>query len=83
MEEQLRDILRDVAGLDKPVETLRDEDDLFTAGLSSFATVNVMLAVEERFDLEFPDRLLSRASFRSIAALAGVVRELQGEHSRA
>ena len=77
MNSEIRDILREVGGLGSPVEQLADDADLFAAGLTSFATVNVMLAIEDRFDLEFPDRLLRRDSFRSIAALARVVGELQ------
>ena len=50
--------------------TLGDNDDLFQAGLTSHASVSLMLALEEEFDLEFPDELLRRDSFESIAAIA-------------
>lgn len=49
--------------------TLRDEDDLYQHGLTSHATVNVMLALEDAFDVEFPDVLLRRDTFRSMAAI--------------
>lgn len=78
MKDTIREILQEVGGLGTPADALADDADLFAAGLTSFATVNVMLAIEDRFDLEFPDRLLRRDSFRSIAALAKVVAELQG-----
>lgn len=77
MEEQIRAILEEVGGLVTPAATLSADDDLFAAGLTSFATVNVMLGIEDAFDLEFPERLLTRASFRSIASLAAAVREAQ------
>ena len=76
MKDDIRDILREVGQLGTPVETLDDETDLFAAGLTSFATVNVMLAIEDRFEVEFPVGLLRRESFRSVAALARVVAEL-------
>jgi acyl carrier protein len=78
VEDEIRDILRDVGQLGVPVEKLEPDTDLFTSGLTSFATVNVMLAIEDRFDLEFPDRLLKRDSFRSIASLGRVITELRG-----
>jgi acyl carrier protein len=54
-----------------------DEDaDLYRAGMTSHATVNVMLALEAEFDVEFPDHLLKRSVFETIAsirsALAGL-----------
>jgi acyl carrier protein len=51
--------------------------DLHDAGLSSFASVQLMLAIEDEFDLEFPERLLNRSTFRSIAALARAVDEIR------
>lgn len=48
--------------------------DLYALGLSSHATVNVMLAVENELDVEFPDSALHRSTFatiESIAAAAG------------
>ena len=77
MEEKMRSILEQAGRLAVPVSGLGVDADLFAAGLSSLATVNVMLAVEDEFGVEFPDCLLSRRSFHSIAALLGVVAELQ------
>jgi acyl carrier protein len=44
--------------------------------MTSHASVNVMLALEGEFDVEFPDEMLKRTSFESIAAIAGVVDSL-------
>jgi acyl carrier protein len=79
MEEQIREILQKFGRLSKDATTLGVDDDLFSAGLSSLATVNVMLAIEETFDIEFPDRLLTRRSFQSISALAEVVANLKSD----
>ena len=73
MEDRIRDILAKCGRLSVPAEGLGAEDNLYDAGLSSLATVNVMLAIEEAFDVEFPDRLLTRRSFESIASLAAIV----------
>ena len=37
----------------------------------------VMLALENEFDLEFPDHLLRRESFESIAAIRETIRKIQ------
>jgi len=77
VENQLRTILDEVGGLKKPAASLGVNDDLFAAGLTSFATVGVMLAIEDDFDVSFPDALLVRETFRSIASLARAVSSLK------
>ncbi|WP_380786282.1 acyl carrier protein [Sphingomonas sp. R86521] len=79
MEDQLRGILEDVGGLAVPVATVGSDQDLFAAGLTSFATVTVMLGIEEAFDVEFPDALLNRATFRTIDTLVAAIAKLQGD----
>jgi acyl carrier protein len=58
------------------VGALTDESDLYQAGMTSHASVNVMLALEGQFDIEFPDRMLKRGVFESIAAIRAAVDEL-------
>ena len=83
MDEQLREILGDVGGLAVPIATVAAEQDLYAAGLTSFATVSVMLGIEEAFDVEFPDSLLKRETFRSIDALRRTVATLKGDGNAA
>jgi acyl carrier protein len=45
-------------------------DDLYAAGLTSMASVHVLLAVEAALGIEFPERALDRALFSSIDSLA-------------
>lgn len=59
-----------------PVDQIADESDLYTAGLSSFASVQLMLGLEDAFDIEFPDHLLNRKSFASIGAIASTVQQI-------
>ncbi len=56
---------------------LGDDDDLYDAGLSSLACVNLMLALEDTYDVEFPERMLRRATFASIAAIRAAVAALR------
>lgn len=76
MEEQIRSILRDNARLSVDVATLSADSNLQEAGMSSHATVNVMLALEDEFDIEFPARFLRRAIFSSIASIRDAIAEL-------
>ena len=40
------------------VASLAGDDNLYQAGMTSHASVSVMLALEDRFDIEFPDAML-------------------------
>ncbi|GHO46323.1 acyl carrier protein [Ktedonospora formicarum] len=76
MNERIRTILRDNARLPIDVATLKDEDNLYDAGMSSHASVNVMLALEDEFEVEFPARFLNRTAFASIANIQHALSEL-------
>lgn len=73
-ETALRELL---AGVRVPGATLGLDDDLQGAGLTSLATVDLMLAIEDRFELEFPERMLNRRTFATLANLAAAVDELR------
>ena len=74
---QVRDILSRHGRLSVSTDQLDDGSDLHTAGLTSLATVGLMLALEECFDIEFPDSLLSRKTFSSIDSLTAAVESLR------
>jgi acyl carrier protein len=76
MNEDIRKIVKDHARLSVDVAQIADDADLYQAGMSSHASVNVMLALEGKFDVEFPDRMLKRTVFESIAAIRAAVEEL-------
>jgi acyl carrier protein len=64
--DQIRQVLADHARLPTDVASIDNDADLFQAGMSSHASVNVMLALEDAFDVEFPDAMLKRSVFESI-----------------
>ncbi|NVP56766.1 acyl carrier protein [Mycoplana rhizolycopersici] len=78
MKQKIRELLAKHGGLPVAVDQVADNADLYVAGMSSFASVQIMLAIEEAFDLEFPDSLLNRKSFQSIDAIAKTVEGLTG-----
>ncbi len=76
--EEIRPILAQHARLAVDVNALTDDSDLYQAGLTSLSTVNLMLALEEHFNVEFLDRMLGRKTFASIRALSEAIAELRG-----
>ena len=76
--QQIRPILAQHARLRLDAENLADDGDLYEAGLTSLSTVNLMLALEEHFDVEFSDRMLTRKTFSSIRSLSDAIAELRG-----
>ncbi len=74
--ERIRTVIHKHARLPIDVAALGDEMDLFQAGMTSHASVNVMLGLETEFDVEFPDSMLKRSVFQSVAAIDGALREL-------
>jgi acyl carrier protein len=77
MTDEIRKIISDHARLPVDVHSLAVDADLYQAGMTSHASVNVMLALEDHFDIEFPDRMLKRSVFESIASIAVALEELQ------
>lgn len=77
LSDQIRAVLREHARLAVDIDTLGDDADLFRAGMTSHASVGVMLAVEDAFDIEFPDAMLRRGVFESVSSIAAAVAELQ------
>jgi len=75
-ETEIRAVLRDHGRLAQDIATLAADADLYQAGMTSHASVNVMLALEGKFDVEFPDRMLKRSVFASIDAIRGALAEL-------
>ncbi len=78
---EIRQIVADNGKLAVDVSTLSDEDDLFDSGMTSHANVNVMLALEDAFDIEFPERLLRRSTFQTLASIRDTVDMLLSEEA--
>ena len=81
-EAAIRQLIAEHARLPVDVASLATDADLYQAGLTSLSTVNLMLALEERFDIEFPDRMLGRKTFGTIASLGAAIAEITGQGTR-
>lgn len=73
---RIRAVLKAQARLPVELDALSDTDDLYESGLTSHASVNVMLALEDEFDLEFPDSLLRKGTFESVTAIRSALGSL-------
>jgi acyl carrier protein len=76
MDETIRTILAEHGHLPVDVASISDEDDLYQAGMTSHASVNVMLALEDEFDIEFPEAMLRKSTFESVVAIRTAIGEL-------
>jgi acyl carrier protein len=72
----IRRVLREHGRLNQDANLIGEEADLYKSGLTSHASVNVMLALESLFDIEFPDHLLKRSVFSSIDTIHRALSEL-------
>ncbi len=79
MKESIRKIIAETVELPDGVERLGDSGDLYDAGMTSFDSVQLMLALEDTFAIEFPERMLNRKLFSTIANIEAAVRELRSE----
>ena len=77
MLDTIRQLIEKHARLPVKAETLAAGQDLYAAGLTSFAAVQLMLALEESFDIEFPERMLNRRSFATMESIAACIQELR------
>ena len=76
LDARIRAVLAQHGKLARDAGTLPESADLFEAGLSSHASVNLMLALESEFDVEFPDQMLTRSVFSSVAAIRSALTQL-------
>jgi acyl carrier protein len=79
MKEKIRTIIKENAKLRANIESLDDSSDLYVAGMSSHASVTLMLALENEFGLEFPSSMLSRNVFSSVNSISGAIESLTGQ----
>jgi acyl carrier protein len=75
-ETAIRRILSEHGRLATEADLIGTDADLYEAGMTSHASVNVMLALEGEFDVEFPDHMLQRNVFRSIQSIERALAEL-------
>lgn len=78
-EDTIRQVLTEHARLSADASSVGTQDDLYAAGMTSHASVNVMLGLEDAFDIEFPDEMLRRGTFESISSISTAIGSLEGQ----
>jgi acyl carrier protein len=73
---RVRQIIQEHGRLPADVDALDDNADLYQAGMTSHASVNLMLALEAAFDVEFPDSMLKRSVFQSVSSITEALQTL-------
>jgi len=76
MIDAIRNLLQEHGRLHQSVNSLTSDASLYDAGLTPFAAIRTMLALEEAFNIEFPAAMQRRQSFASIDAIAACLKEL-------
>lgn len=81
---QVTMVARDIAVIVTTVGRVQADPDkldpvanLFDLGMSSFHAVQVMLALEDKFEIQFPDEFLRKEHFTSVRALESAIRAIR------
>jgi acyl carrier protein len=74
MQDQIRDVLATHGRMAVDPREVDEQADLYELGLTSHASVDVMLALED--DIEFHDEVLKKSTFASVRNIAQVVEGL-------
>jgi len=83
VDESIRSILAEHGRLSVDATQLNDGDDLYRVGLTSHSTVNVMLALEDAFEIEIPDTMLRKSTFQSVASIRAALIEVTSDQRSA
>lgn len=76
METQVREVLVKHSGLGDRVTGVDAGENLWQLGMTSLASVQVMVALEETFGVEIPDDMLRHATFASVDNIVSCIRSL-------
>lgn len=71
--EEIRNIVVESAQLPINAQQISDNMDLDDAGITSLGRMNVILALEDRLQINFPDDMMTRKNFSSITAMSKTV----------
>jgi acyl carrier protein len=77
MIELVRQMIDEHGRLPVAAQELSANADLYEIGLTSFAAVQVMLALEAALGVQFPERMLRRQTLSSINSILAELRHLE------
>ncbi len=77
--ERVRKVLFSVLGGSVDASAVGPDTDLWESGLDSLLSVSLMVALEDEFDVEFPDEMLTRGTFSSVRRISDGIATLVAE----
>jgi acyl carrier protein len=69
LEQVVREVVGEHGKLTAPIATVGSGANLFDLGMDSQAVIRVLLGIEDRLDISFPDDALTRDTFSSITTI--------------
>ncbi|WP_313047515.1 phosphopantetheine-binding protein [Nonomuraea jabiensis] len=77
----MRKVVEAHAGIDD-ASGLSADSDLWAAGMTSLASVRLLLALEDEFSIEFEQSKLSADTLRSLHRITAEIQEAARDHGR-
>ncbi len=74
---ELCSLIDEMKLLSVPASTLVPDQDLYEHGLTSFGSVQLMLAIEDRFGIEFADSMMNRKTFQTLTSIESAISTLE------
>lgn len=76
IQNQVREVLAAHGRMAVDPREVDEQADLYKLGLTSHASVDVMLALEDVFDIEFPEEVLKKSTFESVRNISQAIEGL-------
>src|SRR5262249_44917773 len=76
MQDRIRDVLAAAGRIEVDPREVDDQGGLYELGVSSDASVDVMLALEDVLDIEFPEEVLKNYTFASVRNIVQVIERM-------
>jgi acyl carrier protein len=76
IELRLRELLREGVEVNKPVEEIGFDEDLTSLGLNSISFIKLVVAVEDKFGVQFSDDDLDYNILANISSIASYIRKM-------
>jgi len=76
IDDEIKQVLVEHGRLAVDPASLSEDADLYRLGMTSHASVNVMLGLEARFGIEFPPEMLRKRTFESVGTIRAALNML-------
>lgn len=74
--DRVKKVIINYSEISQDLSQLKEDESLFVKGMSSRASVAVMIGLESEFDIEFPDEMLRKEVFESVHSISKAIASL-------